>query len=239
MGTCQGNRNIYTNPMQRSCTIFENRLRLYIRDWKMMVAAIRSYSQEDGNVPDNALYRIMAEMGLCSTYDDKTTHLKEIIKGYIKDRDCERNWLIYFMLFMCDGNEASKMEYLCWTLNGIDMTKATVAGPALQEVLSSLMQLSVVTIPAMDSIKDYKEEIGKEPMATAVLKWCPDSYKDTLTIDEVRSWGVKCHNFTPGEARAAMLKLVVPEPVPKPIESRTVTAPKDTTEKPKTEKTTA
>lgn len=220
MGNCQGNRNSYSNPMQKACTSFENNLRLYYRDWKMMVAAIKSYCPEDGSVPEYAMKRIMEEVGMTPTYEDKKTHLKDLMEEFLKERSQKQTWLIYFTLFMCDGGEASKMEYLCWTLNDMNMEKTTVSGEALREVLTALMKLSVQTIPAMGEVKDYKEDIYKQSPAELVAKWYPDYSKETLTIDEVRAWGVKCHNFTTGEARATVLKVVLPDPAPKPAERK-------------------
>lgn len=240
MGSCQGNRNSYTNPMQKACTACENTFRLYHRDWKMMVAAIRSFCPEDGTVPPTAIRRIMQEMGMCSTYDDKAIRLKELINEYLKDANPQQTWLIYFALFMCDGNEAAKMEYLCWTMNGMDMQKTTVSGERFKDLLKCLMKLATQTIPSMGEIKDHKEEISKQPLDEAVTKWCPDCVKENLTIDEVRAWGVKCHNFTPGEARSAMLKLVAPEPAPKqqpPKQQEPTTVPSK--DNPKVEKTSA
>ncbi len=242
MGTCQGNRNTYSNPMQKACTNFENKMRLYTRDWKMMVGAIRSYCPEDGTAPEGAIRRVMQEMGMCSVYDDKTTKLKDLMTEFLKDQVPQRTWLIYFALFMCDGNEAAKMEYLCWTMNGMDMQKTTVPGETFREVLLNLMKLSVVTIPTMGDIKQYKDEIMKQTTADALTKWCPDCNKETLTVDEVRSWGAKCHNFTPGEARAAMLKLAIPEPPPtekKTEKKDTIAEQSNEKTAPKVEKTTA
>eukprot|EP00826_Nyctotherus_ovalis_P060164 TRINITY_DN8419_c0_g1_i5.p1 TRINITY_DN8419_c0_g1~~TRINITY_DN8419_c0_g1_i5.p1 ORF type:complete len:240 (-),score=64.91 TRINITY_DN8419_c0_g1_i5:143-862(-) len=213
MGTCIGNRNTYRNPMQKACSAFENRFRLFYHDWKHLVAAINSYCPGDGSVPEASMQRIMAETGLLQVYEDENSHLKELFDEVLKEKTIQRKMFICLSLFMCGGNELSKLEHLCHVINDMDMTKNTVAGAELRKVLESLMEVSVLIIPRLGGIEEHREEIGKVPISEAVNKWCSDCNKETLTFEEVRSWGLKCHNFTPGEARAAMLKLAVKESV--------------------------
>jgi len=212
MGTCIGNRNIYSNPMQKSCSSFEHKFRLFYRDWKSLVDAITSYCPDDGTVPQSSMERIMTETGLRSAYDDKNSHLKELLDEVVNKSTNQKKTFIYLVLFMCGGNELSKLDYLCATINNMNISKDIVSGSEFKKVLECLMEVSVIIIPKLGKIDLYKEEIAKIPIEAAVNRWCFDSNKETLTINEVRSWGLKCHNFTPGEARAAMVKLIPNEP---------------------------
>lgn len=212
MGTCIGNRNTYRNPMQKACSSFENKLRLFYHDWKHLIGAINSYCPDNGSVPEASMQRIMIETELITVYEDKNSCLKQLLDEVLNEKVSQKNWFICLALFMCGGHELSKFDYLCRTINDKDMTKETIAGAELRKVLECLMEVAVIIIPRLGGIDLHKEEIAKVPIADAVSKWCSDCNKETLTLEEVRSWGLKCHNFTPGEARAAMLKLAVNEP---------------------------
>ena len=196
MGACVGSRNAYKSEMQKACINFENRLCLPYYDWKHLVAAINSYCHGDGAIPETTMNRIMSEIGLGTVYEDKTTHLKDFLNEYLKDYDSQRIWLIYLVLFMCGGNEPTKMDYLCWTINKMDMEKTTIPGEELKKILESLMKLSVIIIPQMGGFEFHKEEISKKPIEEAVTKWYNECNQETITIQDVRCWGIKSHNFT-------------------------------------------
>jgi len=231
MGTCIGNRNTYRDSMQKSCSTFENRLRLSYRDWKHSVGAINSYCPEDGTVPKASIEYIMDEIGLTPVYKDKNSHLEELLDEFLKDRVSERKWLIYLALFLCGGDESSKLEYLCQTINNKDMTKSTIPGSELRKILESLMELSVLIIPRLGKIEEHKERISKVEISEAVDEWWPDNSKDIYTFEEVQLWGRKCRSFTTGEARAAMLKLALGKkdelPSEREVEVPTTNAPED------------
>lgn len=212
MGGCQGARKTYTERTQKLCRAFEDGFKLHTKDWKIMVAFVRSYAQPEGNVPAENLAKAMEDAGLKDVYSSHDTKLREILQAFVGEQTPQYEPIVYFMMFMCGGKETEKAAYLCQMLNGMDQTKTTVPCEKLAGVLESLLRLSILTIPenvGTDKIAEY-EAMKTLDTATMVKEWCPDCVGETVTVQKLTDWVAKRRAFTSGEARALAIEKLQP-----------------------------
>ncbi len=216
MGGCQGTRKTYTEKSQKLCRAFEDQLRLFSKDWKVMVALVRSYAQQNGDLSPESITKIMEEAGLKDVYCNNDTKLRELLTQFMGEQKPQYEPLSYFMLFMCSGRETEKAEYLCLLMNNMDPTKTIVSCEKLCTVLEQLMRMAVVTIPEMvgsDKFEDF-EAMKAADIASMLKQWCPDCAGETVTRDKLTEWVTKRRAFTPGEARAIVIETIRPAKAP-------------------------
>ena len=208
MGGCQGTRKNYPEKTQKECREFEDRQKMCDKDWKLMTAFVRCYSQHDGKVPEENILKIMEEMGLKDTYNNNDTKLKTMLNEFIGEEEPQNEFFVYFVLFMCGGRENEKATYFCMMLNDMDSKKNEVSGARLRKVLEKLMHLAIMSIPekvGKDKMDFYDEMIAVD-VETMVKLWCPGCEQENVPNQMIIDWFSKDHSFTTGEARAVVLK---------------------------------
>ena len=185
----------FNDEPQKKCKEFEGKLGL--PDWTELAGAAeycKKANEPSFKPSEEDWVKIMAKAGLEDNYKKEDTKLKSLVTKFFSKCDNFLEQWTYFAIFLAGGDPPAKFEAVWLLLNDSDANKKVASAEKWKAVLTSMMELAIVTIPGLAEVKDYE---GKKP-EELVAKWWTESGE--VKKEVLKKW-FEDRKFITAEAR--------------------------------------